>query len=226
MSKKFKLACVLFDLDGTLVDTAPDLIACLNNALHIHQLESEDIDSVRPFISYGAAAMIKAAVKDDLSESIQADVLITMLDLYQSNIAEYSKLFNGIAETLELIERKDIKWGVVTNKRERFTVPLMASLNLTHRAACIISGDTTAYAKPHPEPMLLACVQAGVNPSECIYIGDAHHDIVAGNAAQMQTLVALYGYLKPTDEPENWGANALIASPQQLTSWIDSILCL
>ena len=225
MSKKFKLACVLFDLDGTLVDTAPDLIACLNNALHIHQLNTNDTDSLRPFISYGAAAMIKAAVKEDVPESILADVLVTMLDLYQRNIAIYSKLFNGIAETLELIERKNIKWGVVTNKRERFTLPLMASLNLTHRAACIVSGDTTAYAKPHPEPMRLASAQVGVDPRECIYIGDAHHDIVAGNAVQMQTLVALYGYLKPTDKPENWGANALISSPQQLTSWIDSILC-
>jgi len=226
MRDGFKLSCVLFDLDGTLVDTAPDLLACLNKALQAHQLETVAAEAaVRPFISFGAAAMIKASLGDSLPEQHQADILATMLDLYQNNIAEHSVFFDGITDTLAMIEAEGIKWGVVTNKRERFTHPLMQALKLADRAACIISGDTTANAKPHPEPMFAACAQAGVKPEQCVYIGDAGHDIVAGKAAQMKTLAALYGYLKPTDTPETWGADALITSPEHLSTWISSALC-
>jgi HAD superfamily hydrolase (TIGR01509 family) len=148
-----------------------------------------------------------------------------MLDLYQNNIAEHSAFFKGMSDTLNVIEAQGLKWGVVTNKRERFTNPLMAALNLTDRAACIISGDTTANSKPHVEPMLAACKQAEVRPQECVYIGDAPHDITAGKNAKMKTLAALYGYIKPSDTPETWGADALIESPEQLTIWITSALC-
>ena len=125
---------------------------------------------------------------------------------------------------MQLIESQGHHWGVVTNKRERFTNPLMSALNLTERAACIISGDTTGNPKPHVEPMLAACKIAHVNPEECFYIGDAIHDIEAGRNAQMKTLVALYGYIKEDDRPETWGADALIASPQELTALINSLL--
>lgn len=225
MLMDFKLSCVLFDLDGTLVDTAPDLIACFNQALQLHQLPTVDEASVKPYISFGAMAMIKAKVGEQLAEQQQAELLETMLDLYQNNIAVHSVFFDGIADTLAMIEAAGLKWGVVTNKRERFTKPLMQALQLTDRAACIISGDTTANPKPHPEPMLTACAHAGVQPQQCVYIGDASHDIIAGKAAQMKTLAAVYGYLKPTDTPETWGADALIASPQQLSAWIQSALC-
>jgi len=157
----FKLSCVLFDLDGTLVDTAPDLIACFK-ALGQHQLPVVAEASVKPFISFGAMAMIKAKVGDTLSEQQQAELLDTMLDLYQNNIAVHSVFFDGITDTLAMIEAEGLKWGVVTNKRERFTNPLMQAMKLTDRAACIISGDTTGNPKPHPEPMLAACKQAGV----------------------------------------------------------------
>ncbi|MDP2901850.1 MAG: HAD-IA family hydrolase [Methylovulum sp.] len=225
MSIDFKLSCVLFDLDGTLVDTAPDLLACLNKALNTHGFAAVASETVKPFISFGAAAMIKKSLDHGVSEACQADILATMLNDYQHNIAEHSIFFDGIPETLALCEAQGLKWGVVTNKRERFTNPLMDTLKLTDRAACIISGDTTANPKPHPGPMLAACKQAGVKPQECVYIGDASHDIAAGKSAQMKTLAALYGYLKPTDIPENWGADALIASPHQLSIWIGSALC-
>ena len=205
MSAAFELSCVLFDLDGTLVDTAPDLVACLNKALMVHSYPLADVGKVTPYISYGAAAMIKASVGDSADVSQQADILETALNFYQDNIAEHSRFFTGILDTLALIEGEGLKWGVVTNKRKRFTEPLMAALDLTARAACIISGDSTAHAKPHVEPMLAACRIAGVNPQQCVYIGDANHDIIAGNSAQMQTLAALYGYLKPDDQPETWG---------------------
>ncbi|MGZ8189963.1 MAG: HAD family hydrolase [Methylococcaceae bacterium] len=225
MSTDFKLSCVLFDLDGTLVDTAPDLITCLNKALSIHGVPTVAPELIKPFISLGAAPMIKASQRNPINDVLQAAILETMLNLYQNNIAEHSIFFTGIEDTLATIEAHGLKWGVVTNKRERFTNPLMEALKLTDRAACIISGDTTANPKPHVEPMLAACKQAQVNPQECVYIGDASHDITAGKNAKMKTLAALYGYLKPNDNPETWGADALIESPEQLTSWITSSLC-
>ncbi|MDP3331658.1 MAG: HAD-IA family hydrolase [Methylococcaceae bacterium] len=221
MTAEFKLSCVLFDLDGTLVDTAPDLISCLNHALTQHGYADVAPETVKPFISYGAAAMIRASVPEH-DARLMTDILATMLDHYQDNIAEHTVFFPGMQNTLAAIEERGLKWGVVTNKRERFTNPLMDALKLTHRAACIISGDTTANPKPHPEPMLTACRQAGVNPQQCVYIGDAEHDIIAGISAQMKTLAALYGYIKPGDTPQNWGADALITSPDHLTNWIAS----
>lgn len=221
----FKLSCVLFDLDGTLVDTAPDLIACLNKALSLHGFAAPAPERVKPAISFGAAAMINESIDQAVSDELRGDILATMLDLYQNNIAEHSVFFSGMVETLNIIEAQGLKWGVVTNKRQRFTNPLMDALQLTQRAACIISGDTTANPKPHVEPMLAACKQAGVNPETCVYIGDASHDITAGKNAQMKTLAALYGYIKPGDRPETWGADALIASPAHLTTWITSVLC-
>lgn len=225
MPGDFKLSCVLFDLDGTLVDTAPDLIACLNKALIHHGLPAASSEVIKPSISYGAGAMISASLNHAADEKFQAQILETLHDIYQHNIAEHSVLFGGIAETLDVIEGLDLKWGVVTNKLERFTQPLMAALNLTGRAACIISGDTAAKPKPFPEPMLAACRQAAVTPEECVYIGDARHDITAGKSARMKTLAALYGYLKPDDKPETWGADALMESPQQISYWVGSRRC-
>ncbi|OYV21253.1 MAG: phosphoglycolate phosphatase [Methylococcaceae bacterium NSM2-1] len=225
MSTDFKLSCVLFDLDGTLVDTAPDLILCLNKALSSHGLTTVTADTIKPFISFGAVAMINESLDHSISEALRADILETMLDLYQNNIAEHTVFFKSMSDTLDAIEAQGLKWGVVTNKRERFTNPLMDALKLTDRAACIISGDTTANPKPHVEPMLAACKLAAVKPQECVYIGDASHDITAGKNAQMKTLAALYGYLKSGDTPETWGADALIKSPEQLATWIASALC-
>ena len=225
MAADFKLSCVLFDLDGTLVDTAPDLVLCLNKALSSHGFATVAAETIKPFISFGAVAMINESLDQSISEALRADILETMLDLYQNNIAEHTVFFKGMSETLDVIEARGLKWGVVTNKRERFTNPLMDALKLTARAACIVSGDTTTNPKPHVEPMLAACKQAAVKPQECVYIGDASHDIIAGKNAQMKTLAALYGYLKPEDMPETWGADALIKSPKQLATWITSALC-
>jgi len=220
----FKLDCVLFDLDGTLVDTAPDLIVCLNKALKAHGFSEIGHLEVKPLISHGAMAMIDHAAAE-ADPALKNKLLEFMLDSYGQNIAEHSRFYTGMAETLAEIELLGLKWGVVTNKRERFTLPLMAALHLSERAACIVSGDTTANSKPHPEPMLAACKLAGVNPENCVYIGDALHDITAGKSANMKTLAALYGYLQDGDRPETWGADALIEHPRQLLQWIQSSLC-
>jgi N-acetyl-D-muramate 6-phosphate phosphatase len=224
MNSNFKLDCVLFDLDGTLVDTAPDLVACLNRAITKHGFPPVDLLEIRPFISYGAASMIERAASD-ADEALKQSMLEDMLTDYQNNIAEHSVFFQGMTDTLLTIEKLGLKWGVVTNKRERFTHPLMQALQLTERAACIISGDTTTNSKPHPEPMLTACLRAQVKPENCVYIGDAAHDITAGKSANMKTLAALYGYLKQDDQPADWGADGLISSPDQLTTWIQSSVC-
>jgi len=220
----FALDCVLFDLDGTLVDTAPDLIACLNSALTYHGFSAIAPEKVRPCISHGAVAMIKKS-ETQANDEIQAQILETLLNDYQNNILQYGGFFEGIEQTLQLIEDKGLKWGVVTNKRSRFTQPLMKALRLTERAACIISGDTTNNSKPHPEPMLAACKQAQVKAKNCVYIGDAKHDIIAGKAANMKTLAAVYGYLTYEDKADDWGADALIESPLQIKQWIEKSLC-
>lgn len=226
MVKDFKLSCVLFDLDGTLIDTAPDLISSMNNAFSIHGLEAVSPNSVKPYISFGAAAMINEGLKDAVNaKELKQKIFTTMLDHYQANIARYSVFFDGIVETLNLIETNGLKWGVVTNKKERFTLPLMKALKLNQRVSCLISGDTTAFSKPHQEPMLTACRQANVQPQECVFIGDAQHDIEAGKNVKMKTLAALYGYLKSDDLPATWGADAMVETPEQISDWIIATLC-
>lgn len=220
----FSLDCVLFDLDGTLVDTAPDLIACLNQALAQHGFASVPSEQVRPFISFGATAMIAHSSAAAAVASHEA-ILETMLALYENNIVQHGGFFAGMADTLQFIENQGLKWGVITNKHERFTHPLMRALNLTDRAACIISGDTTAHSKPHPEPMQEGCRRAQVAPEHCVFIGDALHDITAGKTVGMKTLAAIYGYLTAQDRPEQWGADALVASPAQITTWLKRSLC-
>ncbi len=221
MPSASKPGCILFDLDGTLVDTAPDLLACLNQALQQAGQKPVDAGALRPYISYGAAAMIDRALPAD-QQRFKQHILDTMLALYQQNIARHSQLFAGLGALLDWLDNSAVKWGVVTNKRERFTHPLMAAFKLDRRAACIVSGDTTANSKPHPEPMLRACQIAAVSPQDCIYIGDAEHDIQAGQNSGMKTAAALYGYLKPDDRPDRWGADVLVESPEHLTHWIQS----
>jgi len=220
-----QLSCVLFDLDGTLVDTAPDLMHCLNMALGQHGFAEVSPLAIKPFISFGSRAMIAASLSESVDSRTEEALLATMLDCYERHIADHSVFFAGIEDILNRIEAQGLKWGVVTNKRKRFTDPLMAALNLTDRASCIVSGDTTGYEKPHPQPMLAACKQACVEPEQCVYIGDASHDIAAGKNANMKTLAARYGYLKPGDRPETWGADAVIESPAQISDWIGAQRC-
>ena len=220
MNNEFGLSCVLFDLDGTLLNTAPDLTTALNKALAHHHFPEVAVSTITPYISYGAVVMIDQALKQDISADIKADILNFLLNYYANHIAVNTELYNGMPQLLDMLEAKGIPWGVITNKREHLTHPLMQALNLTDRSACIVCGDTTAYSKPHPEPMLAACRQIQIAPDECLYIGDAQHDITAGKAANMKTLAATYGYLKPDDKPQDWGADGLIHHPDEIIDWI------
>jgi phosphoglycolate phosphatase len=143
-----------------------------------------------------------------------------MLAVYRANIAQHTRLFPGMDAVLDTIEARGMNWGVVTNKPAWLTEPLLEQLDLTHRAASIVSGDSTAHKKPHPAPMLLACTQTGSDAPQCLYVGDAQRDIEAGRNAGMTTLVALFGYIGDDDRPESWGADGLVNAPREILDWI------
>lgn len=212
---------VLFDLDGTLADTAPDLAAALNHVLTKHNYSPLAYEKIRPVVSHGGMALVTLGFG---KEHPKFDTFYKeLLDHYQANIANETTLFPGMSELLLQLENDNINWGVVTNKPAWLTDPLMDALNLTSRAATIVSGDTLEQRKPHPAPLLHACHQAGSRAEECLYIGDAERDIEAGNRAGMTSIVACFGYIAETDSPENWGAHSLIDSPQAIIPIIQSL---
>jgi phosphoglycolate phosphatase len=211
---------VLFDLDGTLADTAPDLAYALNCLLREQERAPLPYEVIRPVVSHGATALVKLGFGLSPNEPVFSALRDRLLSLYQEHLARETRLFDGMAELLNEIEKLDMNWGVVTNKPAFLTQPLMAALGLESRAACIVSGDTTANKKPHPEPLLHACHLAGSNAAQCLYVGDAERDIRAGKAAGMSTLVAMFGYIGDEDRPETWGADGSIGTPAAVVAWI------
>jgi len=218
-----KIKTVLFDLDGTLADTAPDLANALNHVLKIHNREPLPFEKIRPVVSHGGIALTTLGFGFG-KEHPEFDVFYKeLLEHYLDNIANETTLFPGMDELLFQLEEKNINWGVVTNKPSWLTEPLLDALNLTSRAVTIVSGDTLEQRKPHPAPLLYACEQAGSKADECIYVGDHQRDIEAGNRAGMLTITALFGYIDKSDTPEDWGANALTHSAQEIMQLIESL---
>jgi len=211
---------ILFDLDGTLADTAPDLAFALNETLQHHGKQKLPFEKIRPVVSHGGRALIELGFGYSPEHENYETVREYLLQVYLDNIARHTTLFPGIAELLEEIEKKSLPWGIVTNKPGWLTDPLMLALNLSDRAACIVSGDTTNKAKPHPEPMYYACKQANIDPSSCLYVGDAARDIEAGKAAGMKTIGALFGYILVNEDPYDWQADAYIEHPSDLLEHI------
>lgn len=207
---------VLFDLDGTLADTAPDLAYALNQTLIRHGRKALSFEQIRPHVSHGGVALIRAGFGIEPEHPEFQRYRDDMLAIYQDNIAHKTSLFAGMEQVLERLEQHAIGWGVVTNKPAWLTDPLMAGMGLSRRAACIVSGDTTPNSKPHPGPILYACELTGTPPRECLYIGDAERDIIAGREAGTSTVTALFGYLSAGDRPDTWGADDSIASPAQI----------
>ncbi len=209
---------ILFDLDGTLVDTAPDLAHALNLQLIKHGKPQLAYENIRPFASHGSRGLVGLGFGIMPAD----DNFITMRDeylsIYESVFTRSPVLLPGIAELLQAIEDKGLKWGIVTNKPRRFTIGLIESmgLNLENRTACIVCGDDAPQPKPSPATLLMACEQIGVKPENCMYVGDAERDIIAGRAAGMKTVVALFGYIDVTDKPTEWGADVLIETPNDL----------
>ena len=214
---------VLFDLDGTLLDTAPDLADALNAVLVENRREPLPDVEIRGVVSHGGMALIRLGFGIEPDDPDFEPLRQRLLDNYQANIANRTRPFPGMAELLDELERRGLNWGVVTNKPGWLTDPLLRELDLYDRAACVVSGDTLSERKPHPAPMLHACIQAGSLPGQCVYVGDAQRDIEAGRNARMHTLVALFGYFMADDRPLEWQADGSIDRPQDLLDWLDAM---
>lgn len=211
---------VLFDLDGTLADTAPDLAFALNAVLTERGYTALSDEVIRPVVSHGTPALIQLGFKLTPNQTGYDDIKSRLIEIYKDNIAQYTRLFPGMAEVLDAIEQAGLNWGVVTNKPSNLTLPLMQQLGLDQRAVCIVSGDTTPNPKPHPEPMLLASKLSNSIASKCLYIGDAKRDIDAGKSAGMTSLAALFGYIDEDDDPYQWGADGYIHQPSDILYWL------
>lgn len=209
-------AAVLFDLDGTIADTAPDLGYAVNQQRLARSLPELSIEAVRSHASSGARGLLKAGFDIDPDDSGYEAMRDEFLHIYEQNLARGSELFPGVASLLGQIERRNMPWGIVTNKAERFTFPLLRAMGLLDRAAVVVCGDTTPHPKPHPAPLLAATSKLGVAAERCIYVGDDERDVLAGQASGMPVIVARYGYLGNGKPPEEWGADGYIDSPLEL----------
>ena len=215
-----KTAAVLFDLDGTFADTAPDLGAALNHVRTMHHLPPLPLEVTRLQASHGSAGLIKLGFNVEPDSAKFPALRDALLAHYSANICTRTTLFPGMAELIDTLEQRGLPWGIVTNKPHRFTLPLMQELGYAERAACLVSGDTCAHAKPHPEPMLHAAKSIGVATQNCLYLGDDKRDMEAGNSAGMKTLIALFGYVDPKADLVSWQASASIATPMDLLAYL------
>lgn len=209
-------AGVLFDLDGTLADTAADLAAALDAMMLADGLDALPFDQVRPWVSWGAMRMIRLGYGEALDEASVDALRRRFLAHYESGLCRHSRLYPGVAELLARFEAAALPWGIVTNKPGWLTEPLLAGLGLAERAGTVICGDTLPHPKPHPMPLLHAARELGVPAANCIYVGDSVLDIKAGRAAGMYTVAAAWGYIPPGDDPAAWQADSLLAAPKDL----------
>jgi 2-phosphoglycolate phosphatase len=213
---------VLFDLDGTLADTAGDLANALNATLEHEGQPVLAYEKIRPHVSHGGIALIKLGFNISSEHQDFERLRQFFLTAYKDNICQLTRLFHGMNEVLVELKTAGLNWGIVTNKPAYLTDPLIQAMELPSQPQCVISGDTTENRKPHPGPMIHACELAGSKPNECLYVGDAERDIEAGKAAGMKTLVARYGYINDEDSPETWGADGMISKPEELLAWLPS----
>jgi phosphoglycolate phosphatase len=213
------LAAVLFDLDGTLLDTAPDMVGALNALRAEESLAPMPYDAIRSAVSHGAARVVKVGFPDANPESL-TKLQQRFLEIYRGALSRETRLFPGMDEVLDALANWHIKSGVVTNKAAWLTEPLLAELGLRTRFACVVSGDTVAERKPHPMPLLHAAALAEVAPGECIYVGDAERDVQAAHAAAMPALVANYGYLRADEDSTTWGGDGYLKRPLDLLDWL------
>jgi len=211
---------ILFDLDGTLLDTAPDLGLALNMQRERHGLQALPQSEIRPYASHGSKGLLALGFDITPDDASFDAMRIEYLALYDEVFKRAPVLFEGMEQLLATIEARNLGWGVVTNKPRRFTEPLLREIGLYDRAACVVCCDDAERAKPYPDTLFLACDQARILPSNAIYIGDAERDIQAGRAAGMPTVVALYGYIDATDRPREWGADYLVEHVGELLELI------
>ena len=210
------IRAVLLDLDGTLADTAPDLGFALDVQRNSRGLAAIPIEALRRYVSQGARGMLYVGFGLTPEQARYVELRDEFLDLYARNICRDTRLFPGIPDLLDALDARELAWGVVTNKAERFTLPLLEALGLRKRADCIVGGDTCARAKPHPDPLLEAARRLGVDADACLYLGDDERDVQASGAAGMAAVVAMYGYLGDGSHPAQWQAHAYMGHPAEL----------
>ncbi|WP_349971508.1 N-acetylmuramic acid 6-phosphate phosphatase MupP [Pseudomonas caspiana] len=220
-----RLRAVLFDMDGTLLDTAPDFIAICQAMLAERGLPPVADKLIRDEISGGAKAMVAAtfALSPD-AEGFEA-LRLEFLERYQRDCAVHSKLFDGMEELLADIEKANLIWGVVTNKPVRFAQPIMDQLGLSQRSALLICPDHVTRSKPDPEPLILACNMLDLDPASVLFVGDDLRDIESGRDAGTKTAAVRYGYIHPNDNPDHWGADVVVDHPLELRKVLDNALC-
>ncbi|WP_323844662.1 HAD-IA family hydrolase [Microbulbifer magnicolonia] len=210
------MKAVLFDLDGTLFDTAPDFIVVLNQLRHQEQLPPLPDDTIRSVVSNGARALVTLGFGKDEGHPAFDGLRQRLLDLYLAHLAEKTVLFPGIQALLENLAENEIAWGIVTNKPVAYTTPLLRAFSHLPAPAAVICPDHVTNRKPDPEPVLLACSQIGCAPAEAIYVGDHERDIIAGRDAGMPTIACSYGYIDDGDDPADWGADHLVHSADEI----------
>jgi len=218
MSRRF--AAVLFDLDGTLIDSARDLAGAANEMRLARSLPSLPFDTLRPVAGAGARGMIGVALGISPGDADYDSLRDEFLDRYEQRMLAETHVFEAMEAVIDRLDQTDWPWGIVTNKVQRFTLPVVEGLRLHRRAAVVVSGDTTPHTKPHPEPLLEASRRLGVRPEGCVYVGDDLRDVQAGRAAGMVTAVAGWGYLGTGDAVAAWGADVVVGSPLLLLNWL------
>lgn len=216
-----RCAAVLFDLDGTLVDSAPDLAGAANALRADHGLQPLPYEQLRPLVGTGARGMVGAAFGLGPEDPRFTELRDAFLAHYEARMLALTQVFPAMQPVLQQLDQHGLPWGIVTNKAQRFAEPVVAGTGLQPRAATLVCGDTTARAKPHPDPLLEAARRLGLAPQQCVYVGDDHRDIQAGQAAGMATLAAAWGYLGQGEAIEAWGADALLNSPAELLKWLE-----
>lgn len=214
------IKAVLFDLDGTVADTALDLGYALNRQRIARGLAALPIALIRTEASAGARGLLGLGFSIKPGDPGYDAMRAEFLDFYAEHLCRETSLFSGIAELLDQLDGRQLPWGVVTNKPARFTIPLMEALGLSRRAACVVSGGDTTHSKPHPEPLLAASNAIAIAPGECIYLGDDIRDVQASLAAGMKPVIAGYGYLGSASPPESWGTTHLIDHPRELLNYL------
>lgn len=220
-----RLDAVLFDMDGTLLDTAPDFIAVGQAMLAHRGLPPVNDQVVRDVVSGGARAMVSALFGLPVQAPEFEALRLEFLERYQNACAIHTRLYDGMAELLGDIEKAGLAWGVVTNKPVRFAEPIMAQLNLAQRSRVLICPDHVTRAKPDPEPLTLACTTLGLDPSRVLFVGDDLRDIESGREAGTKTVAVRYGYIHPDDNPDHWGADAVVSDAWELRDLLDRALC-
>lgn len=210
------IKAVLFDLDGTLADTARDLGAALNRLLAEEGLPAQPYEAIRPMASHGARGLLKLGFGSELDADRMESLRVRFMDLYDANLAQETTLFDGVNELIAELDKRGLAWGIITNKSMRFTERLVPWLPFAIPPAVVVSGDTVGVAKPDPRPMLHATEQIGILPEHCMYVGDAERDIQAGRNVGMKTVLVNWGYFTSEDRPEVWGADIDIDHPLQL----------